>query len=94
MIDLFGRIPVHERQWIQHVIAVPGGGSAYEWNACVVFQGPVAHITVFQHEIGHALDFYKNGYQSSAQTDFLRAINHDDCVPDNYANTSQYLTRC
>jgi len=23
------RLPVHERQWVRHVIGVPGGGSAY-----------------------------------------------------------------
>jgi len=41
MIDLFGRLPIHERQWIQHVVAVPGGGNAYETSADVVFQGSV-----------------------------------------------------
>lgn len=41
MIDLFGRLPVHERQYIQHVVAVPGGGSAYMASAVAVYQGPV-----------------------------------------------------
>lgn len=58
MIDLFGRLPIHEREWIQHVIAVPGGGSAYESSAVVVFQGAVGTPSVFQHEVGHAVDAY------------------------------------
>jgi hypothetical protein len=58
MIDLFGRLPIHEREWIQHVITVPGGGSAYESSAVVVFQGAVGTPSVFQHEVGHAVDAY------------------------------------
>ncbi|KZV85503.1 hypothetical protein EXIGLDRAFT_726077 [Exidia glandulosa HHB12029] len=88
MIDLFGRLPVHERQWIRHVVAVPGGGSAYELNADVVFQGPVGTPSVFQHEVGHAVDFYKNGFQSSGTSQFLNAIQQDSCVPDDYANSN------
>ncbi|EJD43987.1 hypothetical protein AURDEDRAFT_114493 [Auricularia subglabra TFB-10046 SS5] len=88
MIDLFGRLPVHERQWIRHVIAVPGGGSAYESNADVTFQGPVGVPSVFQHEVGHAVDGYKNSVQSSSTSTFLNAINADSCVPDDYSNTN------
>ena len=90
MIDLFGRIPVHERQWIQHVIAIPGSNSAYMGSAIIVFRGSVGTPSVFQHEIGHALDFYKNGFQASARWEWFDAIRQDTCVPDNYANTSSY----
>lgn len=90
MIDTFGRLPVHERQWIRHVIAVPGPAHGLEFVACVVFMGDVNFLTVFQHEIGHALDFYKNGQQSSNQSDFLAAVHADTCVPDDYANQSKY----
>ncbi|KZV88927.1 hypothetical protein EXIGLDRAFT_678418 [Exidia glandulosa HHB12029] len=89
MIDLFGRLPVHERQWVRHVIAVPGGGSAYMSNADVVFQGPVGTPSVFQHEVGHAVDFYKNSVRSSGTSKFLNAIQQDSCVPDNYANSNE-----
>lgn len=89
MIDLFGRLPVHERQWVRHVIAVPGGGSAYMSSADVVFQGPVGTPSVFQHEVGHAVDFYKNSVRSSGTSTFLNAINADTCVPDAYSNSNE-----
>ncbi|KAH7106114.1 hypothetical protein BKA62DRAFT_688889 [Auriculariales sp. MPI-PUGE-AT-0066] len=89
MIDLFGRLPVHERQWIRHVIAVPGGGSAYMSTADVVFQGPVGTPSVFQHEVGHAVDFYKNSVRSSGTSTYLNAISQDSCVPDDYSNTNE-----
>jgi hypothetical protein len=88
MIDLFGRLPVHERQWVRHVMAVPGGGSAYESNADIVMQGAVGVPSVFQHETGHAVDAYKNGVGSSSTSTFLNAINADSCVPDDYSNVN------
>ncbi|KFY40588.1 hypothetical protein V494_03439 [Pseudogymnoascus sp. VKM F-4513 (FW-928)] len=88
MIDLFGRLPIHERQYITNVIAVPGGGSAYETSAIVVFQGPVGTPSVFQHEVGHAVDSYHNDVGSSETDLFKNAINADSCVPDDYANSS------
>lgn len=89
MIDLFGRLPVHERQWVKNVIAVPGGGSAYMSNGIVVFQGPVGTPSVFQHETGHAVDFYARDTQSSATTEWTNAEAADSCVPDGYANSSK-----
>ncbi|KAH7106136.1 hypothetical protein BKA62DRAFT_688974 [Auriculariales sp. MPI-PUGE-AT-0066] len=88
-IELFGRLPVHERQWVRHVMAVPGGGSAYMSNADVVFQGPVGTPSVFQHETGHAVDFYKNSARSSSTSQWLNAINADSCVPDAYSNSNE-----
>ncbi|OBT66254.1 hypothetical protein VE03_04345 [Pseudogymnoascus sp. 23342-1-I1] len=88
MIDLFGRLPIHERQYITNVIAVPGAGSAYETSAIVVFQGPVGTPSVFQHEVGHAVDAYHHDAQSSETDIFKNAINADTCVPDDYSNSS------
>ncbi|PVH81609.1 hypothetical protein DL98DRAFT_587225 [Cadophora sp. DSE1049] len=89
MVDVFGRIPVRERQWIQHVVAIPGPNSAYMSSAIVVFRGTATgSLGVFQHEIGHAVDFYKNGFQTSARTEWLDAIRQNTCVTDNYANTN------
>lgn len=91
MIDLFGRLPMGEREWIQHVMAVPGGsGSAYESAAVTVYQGPVGTPSVFQHETGHAVDGYKNGAGSSDTRAFHDAVAADSCVPDSYSNTSKY----
>lgn len=88
MVDLFGRIPVHERQWLQHIMAVPGGGSAYARSAVLVFQGPVGAPSVFQHETSHAVDGYLTGTGLSPSATWRNAIAADTCVPDNYANTS------
>jgi hypothetical protein len=57
MIDLFGHLPVQERQWVQHVVAVPGGGSAYTLNNIIVYQGNVGTPSNFQHETTYAKDF-------------------------------------
>ncbi|KFY85029.1 hypothetical protein V500_08780 [Pseudogymnoascus sp. VKM F-4518 (FW-2643)] len=89
LIDYFGRLPVHERQSVSYVMAVPGGGSAYEIGGMVVFQGATASVSVFQHEVGHAVDAYNNADGSSSSTkEFLDAIDGDTCVPDDYANSS------
>lgn len=70
-------------------MAVPGGGSAYEIGGMVVFQGATASVSVFQHEVGHAVDAYNNADGSSSSTkEFLDAIDGDTCVPDDYANSS------
>jgi hypothetical protein len=72
-------------------MAVPGGGSAYETGGMVVFQG-TSSISVFQHEVGHAVDAYSNtDGQSSNTQEFLDAIDNDTCVPDSYANSSMYM---
>ncbi|KFX98941.1 hypothetical protein O988_04121 [Pseudogymnoascus sp. VKM F-3808] len=89
LIDYFGRLPVHERQSVSYVIGVPGGGSAYEIGGLVVFQGATASVSVFQHEVGHAVDAYNNADGTSSSTkEFLDAIDGDTCVPDDYANSS------
>ncbi|KFY07380.1 hypothetical protein V492_07192 [Pseudogymnoascus sp. VKM F-4246] len=89
LIDYFGRLPVHERQSVSYVIAVPGGGSAYEIGGLVVFQGNTASVSVFQHEVGHAVDAYNKPDGTSSNTkEFLDAIDGDTCVPDDYANSS------
>ncbi|KFY21781.1 hypothetical protein V493_07131 [Pseudogymnoascus sp. VKM F-4281 (FW-2241)] len=89
LIDYFGRLPVHERQSVSHVMAVPGRGSAYEAGGVVVFQGKTASLSIFQHEVGHAVDAYNNPDGSSSSTqEYLDAIDGDTCVPDDYANSS------
>jgi len=92
MVDLFGRLPVRERQWIQHVMAVPGGGSAYNSAAVIVFQGPVGVPSVFQHETTHSLDAYAgaSGVGQLSETFYwLNSIASDTCVPDDYSNTNE-----
>jgi hypothetical protein len=94
MIDLFSRLPVRERQWVQHVIAVPAkGASAYTVNKVTVYQGNVGTPSVFQHETAHAIDKEKTADNdsegaSSATSEWKNAIANDTCVPDDYANSS------
>ncbi|KZV88917.1 hypothetical protein EXIGLDRAFT_722096 [Exidia glandulosa HHB12029] len=88
LFSYFGRLPVHERQWVRHIIALPGGGSAYMSNADIVLMGPVKSMSVFQHEVGHAVDMYKNGKQSSLTSNWTNAISQDSCVADDYSKTS------
>ncbi|KAH9213334.1 hypothetical protein DL95DRAFT_302714 [Leptodontidium sp. 2 PMI_412] len=87
MIDLFGRLPVHERQWVVNIVAVPGANSAY-WNgALALFRGSVGVPSVFQHEIGHALDQYNHGSPTvSTRWEWSDAVRQDSCVPDDYSN--------
>ncbi|KFY97590.1 hypothetical protein V500_02006 [Pseudogymnoascus sp. VKM F-4518 (FW-2643)] len=90
LIDYFGRLPVHERQSVSYVMGFPGGGSAYEIGGMVVFQGNTASISVFQHEVGHAVDAYNNADgTSSSKPIFAKALKKDKCVPDAYANTNK-----
>ncbi|KZW01044.1 hypothetical protein EXIGLDRAFT_638638 [Exidia glandulosa HHB12029] len=92
MIDLFGRLPVHERQWVRHVMAFPGNTpgiiSAYASNGDIAMQGDTASPMFFQHETTHVLDFYRNnGSSSTAQ--WKAAIAKDSCVPEDYSNTNE-----
>ncbi|KAH7106131.1 hypothetical protein BKA62DRAFT_668832 [Auriculariales sp. MPI-PUGE-AT-0066] len=88
MGQLFGRLPVHERQWVRHVMAVPGGGSAYAVNADVVFEGNTDAVSIFQHEVGHLVDAYNNGFSANESPAFRAAVAADTCVPDDYSNSS------
>ena len=72
----------------RHILAVPGANSAYIRGAVAVFKGSVGNPSVFQHEIGHAMDSYNNAVGSSTTTTWDTAIRNDTCVPDSYANTS------
>lgn len=58
----------------------------------MVFRGSVGTPSVFQHEVGHSVDFYKDRTgegQSSATSRFNDAIYADSCVPDDYSNSSE-----
>ena len=87
MMEYFGRLPVRERSWVRHVMAVPDTSSnAYMRNANTVYKGPVNSLSVFQHETAHAVDHFKNGKEVSSATDaFHKAFEKDTCVPDSYA---------
>ncbi|KAL8745275.1 MAG: hypothetical protein Q9190_002581 [Brigantiaea leucoxantha] len=94
MIDLFGRLPVHTRQWVRHMIALPdpNGGHAYNSNGNIaMFNRINGDLTVFIHESGHSLDLlgaYADKPLSSSQN-WLNNYNQDSNVPDPYAQTNQ-----
>ncbi|KAL8634692.1 MAG: hypothetical protein Q9228_007727 [Teloschistes exilis] len=94
MIDLFGRLPVHTRQYVRHMIALPdpAGGHAYNSNGNIaLFNRIDGDLTVFIHESGHSLDLL-GAYADkplSSSANWLNNYNQDTAVPDPYAQTNQ-----
>ncbi|KAL8660055.1 MAG: hypothetical protein Q9202_006821 [Teloschistes flavicans] len=94
MIDLFGRLPVHTRQYVRHMIALPdpAGGHAYNSNGNIaLFNRIDGDLTVFIHESGHSLDLL-GAYADkplSSSANWLNNYNQDSAVPDPYAQTNQ-----
>jgi hypothetical protein len=58
MAQQFGRLPIQMREWIRHVVDVPGeNGWAFETDGVITFIRPVDHmLTAIIHETGHSLD--------------------------------------
>ncbi|KAM6486898.1 hypothetical protein HDV62DRAFT_386942 [Trichoderma sp. SZMC 28011] len=97
MIDAFGRVPIHDRQWTQHILALPASScSAGTGGAVTTFYGPCYIPSVFVHELTHTLDAYVNDQTGSTgsvhvystTSSYLNSVNQDSCVPDDYANHS------
>ncbi|KAJ4147525.1 hypothetical protein LMH87_002037 [Akanthomyces muscarius] len=92
MTELFGRMPVRMRQFIRHIIALPGQRSAGSSGDNIQMNGDV-EITVFIHETGHSLDSHafdpKLGAPFSNGKAWTDAYNKDSAVTDDYAQTSQ-----
>ncbi|KAL9611180.1 MAG: hypothetical protein Q9167_004165 [Letrouitia subvulpina] len=93
LIDRFGRLPVHTRQYVRHVVSLPAaGGSAYNDGGNIAFFGTtLSNINVHVHESAHSLDLlgaYKDKPLSSS-TNWINNYNQDADVPDPYAQTNQ-----
>ena len=94
MIDLFGKVPVHMRQWVRHMIALPdpNGGHAYNSNGNIAMFNIIdGDVTVFIHETGHSLDLlgaYTDKPLSSSNY-WLTQYADDSNVPDPYAQSNQ-----
>ncbi|RFU73335.1 hypothetical protein TARUN_8917 [Trichoderma arundinaceum] len=92
IIDLFGRLPVRMRQFVRHLVFIPGNKSAGSNGDNVLMVGPV-DITVFAHEIGHSLDSHafdpSYGVPFSTGNVWVSNYNLDSAVPDPYAQSSQ-----
>lgn len=92
MTELFGRMPVRMRQFIRHIIALPGQRSAGSAGDNIQMNGD-CEITVFIHETGHSLDSHafdpKYGAPFSNGQAWTDAYNKDSAVTDDYAQSSQ-----
>ncbi|KAM3475799.1 hypothetical protein MY5147_003551 [Beauveria neobassiana] len=92
MTELFGRLPVRMRQYIRHMIALPGQRSAGSAGDNIQMNGD-CEITVFIHETGHSLDSHafdpKHGVPFSSSPVWKDAYDKDTAVTDDYAQTSQ-----
>ncbi|KAL7945352.1 hypothetical protein V8C42DRAFT_322885 [Trichoderma barbatum] len=97
MIDAFGRIPIGDRQWTQHILALPASScSAGTGGAVTTFHGPCYIPSVFIHELTHTLDAFVNDQTGSTgavhvystTSAYLNDVAKDSCVPDGYANSS------
>lgn len=92
MIDIWGRLPVRMRQYIRHIIALPGNKSAGSGGDNIQMNGPIG-ITVYVHETGHSLDSHafdpKYGAPFSNSDVWISNYNQDSAVTDDYAQTSQ-----
>ena len=94
MIDLFGRVPVHMRQWVRHMIALPdpAGGHAYNEDGNIAMIDKIdGDLTVFIHETGHSLDLlgaYADKPLSSSNYWLTQyALDTNTCDP--YSQTNQ-----
>ncbi|OAA60014.1 Metallopeptidase, catalytic domain protein [Cordyceps fumosorosea ARSEF 2679] len=92
MTELFGRLPVRMRQFIRHIIALPGQRSAGSAGDNIQMNGD-CEITVFIHETGHSLDSHafdpKLGVPFSNGKAWTDAYHKDTAVTDDYGRTSQ-----
>ncbi|KAL9613819.1 MAG: hypothetical protein Q9167_001666 [Letrouitia subvulpina] len=95
LIAVFGRLPVHTRQFVRHVIALPDDGAwAYNSGGNIAMFADVIHDNpaVFLHEAGHSLDLlnaYLPDQALSSSQNWIDNYNQDSNVPDNYAQSNQ-----
>ncbi|KAL9601450.1 MAG: hypothetical protein Q9219_002516 [cf. Caloplaca sp. 3 TL-2023] len=93
LINRFGRLPVHARQYVRHVVSLPAAnGYAYNDGGNIVFFGvTLSDMNVHIHETAHSLDLL-NAYPDkplSSSAKWLNAYNSDPNVPDPYSQTNQ-----
>ncbi|KAL8790338.1 MAG: hypothetical protein Q9213_000690 [Squamulea squamosa] len=94
LVDRFGRLPVHTRQFNRHIVSLPAtNGHAYNDGGNLVFFGTtLSSINVHIHEAAHSLDLLGAFYPDkplSSSTKWINEYNLDSAVPDPYAQTNQ-----
>ncbi|EPS39631.1 hypothetical protein H072_6563 [Dactylellina haptotyla CBS 200.50] len=97
MANFFGRMPVHLRSVVRHVMATHQDGcSAYAItgpdDGDIVMQGNCNTQSVWLHETGHQLDArgLGTGVGFSTSQIFTDALWNDTCVADDYGNTAPW----
>jgi hypothetical protein len=93
---LFGRLPVRQRSFIRHIVAVSGAPGAFNGGENIQISGNAINtLTVYSHEIGHSLDThaFNNGNLSqggfSSSQKWLDAYKADPAVASDYSQASQ-----
>ena len=93
MRDIFGRMPVRMRQYVRHVLAVPGVLSAGSSGDNIVLKGKGSNLmTIFVHETAHSMDSHAipgTSVPFHNSSPWLEAVNQDSAICDSYAQTSQ-----
>ncbi|KAK2612275.1 hypothetical protein QQS21_001701 [Conoideocrella luteorostrata] len=94
MIDIFGRMPVHMRSYIRHLVATPGlndGAAAFTYsNGDCVFESAPALSTMI-HETSHSLDWHALPQYSqpfSGTNVWQDNYNQDSNTPTGYGRTN------
>ena len=93
LTDLFGRLPVHMRQWVRHVILLPAPATwAYNQGGNIaIFHTVEGDLELFLHETGHSLDLlgaYPEKPLSSSNY-WLTQYDLDSNTCDPYSQTNQ-----
>ncbi|KAL9031605.1 MAG: hypothetical protein Q9196_000362 [Gyalolechia fulgens] len=93
LVDIFGRLPVHTRQFVRHLITLPAAlPHARNTAGNIVFFGSaLSDINVHVHEAAHSLDFL-NAYEEKplcSSAKWISEYNLDSAVPDPYAQVDQ-----
>ncbi|KAL8772914.1 MAG: hypothetical protein Q9209_001934 [Squamulea sp. 1 TL-2023] len=94
LVDRFGRLPVHTRQFNRHIVSLPAtSGHAYNDGGNLVFFGDtLSNMNVHIHEAAHSLDLIGAFYPDkplSSSAKWTSEYNLDSAVPDPYAQTNQ-----
>ncbi|KAL8657520.1 MAG: hypothetical protein Q9226_001834 [Calogaya cf. arnoldii] len=93
LINTFGRLPVHTRDFVRHLVSVPSSEwKAYNMDGNIVFFGQTLNVLpVHIHESAHSLDFQKAFPETplSDSPKWLQAYNKDSAVLDNYSKKAQ-----
>ncbi|GAB0138510.1 hypothetical protein EsDP_00006745 [Epichloe bromicola] len=87
LTEYFGRVPIHMRQWVRHVICMPqtGGDIAYAVSGGDIIWERKVSLSTFLHEVSHQLD-------TSALPQFTQPFSDSNEWQSSYAMDSATIT--